>query len=109
MCQQEEEAKQAEQGTGEHQCYPSAYNMRLRATQSPNSLRKNNGAKSAPPVALFWCQSQSWSCFRLKKVQNRSTLVLENSATSEGEAIFFLNMILKENFFLSVSKVIRHS
>ncbi len=34
VCQQEE-AKQGEPGTGEHQCHPGAYNRRLRATQAP--------------------------------------------------------------------------
>ncbi len=30
---------------------------------------------SAPPVALFWHHFQRWSCFRLKKVWNGSSLV----------------------------------
>ncbi len=33
--QEEEEAKQAAAGTGEDQSHQSAYNRRLRATQSP--------------------------------------------------------------------------
>ncbi len=44
MCHQEEgEAKQADPGTGEHQCHPSACNRRLQAAQSPNSVLETPG------------------------------------------------------------------
>ncbi len=88
----------------------------LRKTLEPkwlHTLSRFMVCNSAPPVALFWCHFQKWSCFCPKKVWK--------SATSEGGAIFFLNMIIKEkngstlqsgtvfqifgsNFFLSVCK-----
>ncbi len=36
MYRQEEAEQRQDQGAGEDQCHPSAYNRRLRATQSPN-------------------------------------------------------------------------
>ncbi len=43
---------------------------------------------SAPPLALFWCHLQRWSCFCLKKKVRNMIIKGNNGSTVQGGTVF---------------------